>query len=117
MAAPADVTILMQKAGAGDKQSAEALLPLVYDQLRKVAQERMNHERADHTLEATALVHEAYARLAEITPRELEATPLLWSASFSHRFAELLETPSIAISGNDAGDAIRQIRLESRTAR
>lgn len=53
----------MQKAGAGDKQSAEALLPLVYDQLRKVAQERMNHERRDHTLEATALVHEAYARL------------------------------------------------------
>lgn len=58
-----DVTILMQKAGAGDRQSAEALLPLVYDQLRKVAQERMNRERPDHTLEATALVHEAYARL------------------------------------------------------
>lgn len=60
---PDDVTILMQQAGAGDRQSAEALLPLVYDQLRRAAQERMAGERKDHTLQATALVHEAYARL------------------------------------------------------
>lgn len=44
-------------------QAASELLGLVYDQLRKIAQQRMNGERRDHTLQATALVHEAYARL------------------------------------------------------
>lgn len=43
--------------------AAEQLLTLVYDQLRKIAQQRMNAERADHTLDATGLVHEAYLRL------------------------------------------------------
>jgi len=48
----------------GDRpEAAEALLPLVYEQLRAIAQKRMAGERAGHTLEATALVHEAYMRL------------------------------------------------------
>ncbi len=90
MSQAADVTILMQKASAGDKQSAEALLPLVYDQLRKVAQERMNHERRDHTLVATALVHEAYARLVG-SPGNPEAS-LDWAnrAHFFHAAAEAM---------------------------
>jgi RNA polymerase sigma factor (TIGR02999 family) len=88
----ADVTILMQKASAGDKQSAEALLPLVYDQLRKVAQERMNHERRDHTLVATALVHEAYARLVGSPGNPEEAASLDWAnrAHFFHAAAEAM---------------------------
>jgi RNA polymerase sigma factor (TIGR02999 family) len=45
------------------QQSAEQLLPLVYDELRKLAHQRMSAERADHTLQATGLVHEAYLRL------------------------------------------------------
>ena len=47
----------------GDPKAADQLLPLVYDQLRRDAQLRMASERSDHTLEATALVHEAYLRL------------------------------------------------------
>lgn len=48
----------------GDEQEArESLLPLVYDQLRMIAQKRMSGERANHTLQATALVHEAYLKL------------------------------------------------------
>ena len=50
-------------------QRAERLLPLVYDQLRAAAQAQLRRERADHTLQATALVHEAYLRL--IGPREV----------------------------------------------
>ena len=53
----------MAAAAAGDRQAAEELLPLVYEQLRAVARRRMAQERADHTLQATALVHEAYVRL------------------------------------------------------
>src|SRR5215203_6083847 len=54
----------LQDGGAGDV--AEKLLPLVYDELRKLAAQRMAAERPDHTLEATALVHEAYLRLVDV---------------------------------------------------
>ena len=59
----ADVTQLLDAAGAGDPQAAADLLPLVYDELRALAAARMAHEPAGHTLDATALVHEAYVRL------------------------------------------------------
>lgn len=57
-------TTLVAAAGAGDPRAASELLPLVYDQLKELARQRMASERADHTLQATALVHEAYLRLA-----------------------------------------------------
>lgn len=58
-----DITHLLNAADAGDPSAAAELLPLVYAQLRAVAQRRMFGEAADHTLTATALVHEAYLRL------------------------------------------------------
>ena len=57
------VTRILHRAGAGDCAAIDELLPLVYEQLRRDAQHRMAGERADHTLDATALVHEAYLRL------------------------------------------------------
>lgn len=59
----ADVTLLLDAAAAGDRQAAADLLPLVYDELRKLAGARMAAESPDQTLQATALVHEAYLRL------------------------------------------------------
>ncbi len=59
----ADVTVLLDRVAEGDRQSADRLLDAVYDQLRKIAQQRMNDEKPGHTLQATALVHEAYLRL------------------------------------------------------
>jgi RNA polymerase sigma factor (TIGR02999 family) len=61
--APADVTVLLDRVAAGDRQSTGRLLEAVYDQLRRIAQQRMLDERPGHTLQATALVHEAYLRL------------------------------------------------------
>jgi RNA polymerase sigma factor (TIGR02999 family) len=58
-----DVTRLLDAAAAGDRQAAADLLPLVYDELRKLAAARMAGERPGHTLDATGLVHEAYLRL------------------------------------------------------
>ena len=58
-----EVTRLIQAASAADRAATDRLLTLVYDQLRKIAQQRMSEERAGHTLQATALVHEAYLRL------------------------------------------------------
>jgi RNA polymerase sigma factor (TIGR02999 family) len=54
----------MNAAATGDPQAAHRLLPLVYDQLRQTAQLNLLHERPGHTLSATALVHEAYLKLA-----------------------------------------------------
>ncbi len=59
----ADATDLLDAAAAGDHQAAAKLLPLVYDELRKLAAARMAAESPDHTLQPTALVHEAYLRL------------------------------------------------------
>jgi RNA polymerase sigma factor (TIGR02999 family) len=58
-----DVTQLLDAAAAGDQKAAADLLPLVYDELRKLAAARMAAEAAGHTLQPTALVHEAYLRL------------------------------------------------------
>src|SRR4051794_28732511 len=58
-----DVTRILQEIDSGDPQAAGRLLPLVYDELRKLAAARMASERPGHTLDATGLVHEAYLRL------------------------------------------------------
>lgn len=61
----AEVTKLLTALEAGDRQAANQLLPLVYDELRKLATHRMSSERASHTLQPTALVHEVYLRLVD----------------------------------------------------
>ena len=58
-----EVTRLLDAAAAGDRRAAAELLPLVYDELRKLAAARMAAENPGQTLQATALVHEAYLRL------------------------------------------------------
>jgi RNA polymerase sigma factor (TIGR02999 family) len=58
-----DVTRILFDIESGDLQAADKLLPLVYDELRKLARDRMSRESSEHTLQATAPVHEAYLRL------------------------------------------------------
>ena len=58
-----DVTRILKAIEAGDPQAAAALLPLVYDELRRLSAAQMAHEKPGQTLDATALVHEAYLRL------------------------------------------------------
>ncbi len=58
------MTRLLNSAGSGDDKAAEELIPLLYDELRKLAAWRLGKEAAAHTLQATALVHEAYLKLS-----------------------------------------------------
>jgi RNA polymerase sigma factor (TIGR02999 family) len=58
-----DVTQILSQIESGDPRAAEQLLPLVYDELRKLAAARLAQEKPGQTLQATALVHEAYLRL------------------------------------------------------
>lgn len=60
-----DVTVLLEAIEGGDPRAAEKLMPLVYEELRRLAQARMAREQPGHTLQATALVHEAWLRLGD----------------------------------------------------
>lgn len=60
---PGQVTQILEAIGAGDAEAKDRLLPVVYQELRRIARARMAGERAEHTLQPTALVHEAYIRL------------------------------------------------------
>jgi RNA polymerase sigma factor (TIGR02999 family) len=91
-----EVTRILDEAGQGKSRASETLLPLVYDELRKLAAHRMLAERKDHTLEATALVHEAYMRL--VGNRDLR-----W-ANRAHFFAA-------------AAEAMRRILIEHARAK
>jgi len=61
--APADVTDLLSELARGNQAAADKLVPLVYDELKRMARGYMRRERPDHTLQTTALVHEAYLKL------------------------------------------------------
>ncbi|MEY2527438.1 MAG: hypothetical protein QOE73_2209 [Verrucomicrobiota bacterium] len=60
-----DATQILQEWSAGDKNAAARLMPVVYEELRRRAAEYLRRERPDHTLQATALVHEAYLKLVD----------------------------------------------------
>ena len=96
--AAAGVTRLLERAGGGDAGAAAQLLPLVYAQLRDLAARHMRHERPDQTLQATALVHEAYLRLAGGGRRQQQ-----WDGRW-HFFAA-------------AAEAMRRILVENARAR
>ncbi|MEX0676638.1 MAG: sigma-70 family RNA polymerase sigma factor [Pirellulales bacterium] len=68
-----DVTRILAEIAQGDAQAAEQLLPLVYDELRRLAAQKLAHESPGQTLQATALVHEAYVRLVDVdSPQQWE---------------------------------------------
>jgi RNA polymerase sigma factor (TIGR02999 family) len=83
MASP-DVTLILDAAARGDPGAAGQLLPLVYDELRKLAAQRMAAEAPGHTLQPTALVHEAYLRLVDVE------NPQQWNGR-GHFFAAAAE--------------------------
>src|SRR4051812_25225544 len=83
-AAMSDVTRILSRLEQGDPQAAEQLLPLVYDELRQLAAARLASEKPGQTLQATALVHEAYLRLVDT------AQPQGWN-SRGHFFAAAAE--------------------------
>ena len=66
-----DITRLLERWAEGDSEALTTLMPIVYDELRKLADHYLRFEAPDHTLQPTALVHEAYLRLAGIRDMEL----------------------------------------------
>ena len=66
-----DLTQLLERWTSGDQDALKSLIPVVYAELRRLAHHRLQQERANHTLQTTALVHEAYLRLAKSPPRSV----------------------------------------------
>ena len=85
-----DVTQLLDAIARGDPQAADQLLPLVYDKLRELAAQRLAREKPGQTLQATALVHEAYLRLVGGASRQPAGDELPWN-SRAHFFAAAAE--------------------------
>jgi RNA polymerase sigma factor (sigma-70 family) len=111
-----DVTRILERIEQGDPQAAEKLLPLVYDELRKLAAAKLAQEKPGQTLQATALVHEAYLRLmgqkceaparegdARAREGEAPAKPRLWN-SRGHFFGA-------------AAEAMRRVLVEQARAK
>ena len=92
-----DVTRILSAIEQGEPRAAERLLPLVYDELRKLAAHKLAHEKPGHTLQATALVHEAYLRLVD------QDQPQDWDGR-GHFFAA-------------AAEAMRRILVEAARAK
>lgn len=84
-----DVTRILSAARAGDPQAAAELLPLVYSELRQLARQKLAHERPGQTLDATALVHEAYLRLVPRGEKPSHGSPQ-WDGR-GHFFAAAAE--------------------------
>src|SRR5262249_44308204 len=95
-----DVTRILSAIEQGDPAAAEQLLPLVYDELRKLAAQKLAQEKRGQTLQATALVHEAYLRLVDVE----QAPP--WN-SRGHFFAAAAEAMRRILVEN----ARRKLRL------
>jgi hypothetical protein len=89
----ADVTQILSPIEAGDPKAAEQLLPPVYDELRKLAAEKMAQEKPGQTLQATALVHEAYIRLVDVETAQHWDSRGTWSVISAIRRAMALSCP------------------------
>src|ERR1700723_1143474 len=70
MGSPEQVTELLVRWRGGDRAALDALMPMVYSELRRLAHHYLNNERPGHTLQSTALVHEVYVRLVGQNPPE-----------------------------------------------
>jgi RNA polymerase sigma factor (sigma-70 family) len=109
-----DVTQILSRIDAGDPSAAESLLPLVYDELRKLAAAKLAHEKPGQTLQATALVHEAYLRLvgpAGPDPGVGDQEPSATEPAPGSRFS----TPAFNSRGHffaAAAEAMRRILVE-----
>ncbi|MBS0267000.1 MAG: sigma-70 family RNA polymerase sigma factor [Planctomycetes bacterium] len=85
-----DVTRILSQIESGDPEAAAELLPLVYDELRKLAAAKLKQESPGQTLQATALVHEAYLRLMAASDTKIDDDPTHWDGR-GHFFAAAAE--------------------------
>ena len=112
-----DVTRILAHIERGDPQAAEQLLPLVYDELRRLAAQKMAHENPGQTLQATALVHEAYVRLVDQEQaRNWDSRGHFFAAAAEAMRRILVDSSRRRASLKSGGDRTREPLVESPVA-
>src|SRR5688572_1143576 len=99
-----DVTRILSEIESGAPNAAEQLLPLIYDELRKLAAARLSREKPGQTLEATALVHEAYVRLVGSTNQHWDSRGHFFAAAAESMRRILVENARHKRSQRAGGD-------------
>jgi len=111
MPAPKEVTQLLIAWGNGDREALDKLVPLVYDELRRIARRYMEREPAGHTLQTTALVNEAYLRLIEQKGMKWQNRAHFFAIS-AQLMRRILVSMARARHANKRGGDARQVSLD-----
>jgi RNA polymerase sigma-70 factor (ECF subfamily) len=106
-----DVTALLRDWSRGDPAALDQLLPLVYAELRRVAARQLRKERADHTLQPTALVHEAYMRLVDQHEMDWQSRSHFFGAA-AHVMRRILVDHARRHVAGKRGEGLRCLPLE-----
>ncbi len=113
----ANVTQILNAFGVRDQSSSEQLLPIVYRELRRLAAQRLTHEKPGQTLQATALVHEAYVRLVDADHQQRwDSRGHFFAAAAEAMRRILVENARLKKSLKRGGDLVRQELAESQIA-
>jgi RNA polymerase sigma factor (TIGR02999 family) len=105
------ISIILKDWSAGNRQSADELLALVYDELRKIAAQYLRKERMDHTLQPTALVHEAYMRLVDLSNTNWQDRSHFYAVS-ANVMRHILVDHARARRAEKRGGAVQRVALE-----
>ena len=101
-----DLTCILSQIESGDPSAAEQLLPLVYNELRRLAGAKLAHEKPGQTLQATALVHEAYIRLVDADGEPIALTPgNTWIELAENTGDDAFTGPPVDLSAIEEGEA------------
>jgi RNA polymerase sigma factor (TIGR02999 family) len=112
---PGDVTRLLLEWKRGDATALDRLLPLIYAELRRIASRRLRHERPGHTLQPTALVHEAYFKLVEAPELEWRDRAHFFAVAARVMRHVLVDHARAHLAGKRGG-ALRKVSIENVTA-
>jgi RNA polymerase sigma factor (TIGR02999 family) len=107
-----DVTHVLSKIKSGDPMAAEELLPLVYEELRKLAAHKMVQEKPGQTLQSTALVHEAYVRLVDVSNSQHWDSRRHFFAAAAEAMRRILVEKARQKARQKRGGNARQLELE-----
>ena len=102
-----EITGLLEAHAAGDDRALERLIPLVYDDLRRIAHQRLRSERRSHTLDTTAVVHEAYLRLVDVSDPDWNGRAHFFAVSSRLIRNLLIDYARRRKADKRGGDAIR----------
>src|SRR5262245_23876126 len=111
-----DVTRILSQIESGDESAAEQLLPLVYDELRRLAAARLAQERPGQTLQATALVHDAYIRLVDVEQAQHWNSRGHFFGAAAEAMRRILVERARRKAGPEAGGGLCRIQLSDVAA-